>query len=128
MSTAEAAELTDILNRVTTWPTTLRITLARKILESVDNAEGATESTAPKMRGLSAAEVRGLLKTGPPAADDDIVKPSGTIETHPASPPPRKGSLKGLLGILKTDAPPPNDDECQTILEAEFIKKHPLRS
>jgi hypothetical protein len=123
MSTAEATELTDILNRVTTWPTTLRITLARKILESVDKAEGPTESLTPKMRGLSAAEVRGLVKTGP-SADADIVKPLGTIETHSASPQPRKGSLKDLLGILKTDAPPPNDDECQTILEEELIKKY----
>ena len=36
MSTAEATELTEVLNRVNTWPTTLRITLARKILESLE--------------------------------------------------------------------------------------------
>ena len=47
-----------------------------------------------------------------------------TIETHPVSPPPRTGSLKDLLGILKTDAPPPNDEECRAILEEELIKKH----
>jgi hypothetical protein len=47
-----------------------------------------------------------------------------TVETHPASAPPRKGSLKDLLGILKTDAPPPTDDECRAILEEELIKKH----
>jgi hypothetical protein len=74
MSTAEATELTDILNRVTTWPTTLRITLARKILESVDKAEGLAESPAPKMRGLSAAEVRGLIKTDRPTPDDETVE------------------------------------------------------
>ena len=39
MSTAEATELTDVLNRVNAWPTTLRITLAHKILESLDNAQ-----------------------------------------------------------------------------------------
>jgi hypothetical protein len=47
-----------------------------------------------------------------------------TIETHPVCPPTRKGSLKDLLGLLKTDATPPNDEECRAILEEELIKKH----
>ena len=47
-----------------------------------------------------------------------------TIETPPVSEPPRKGSLKDLLGILKTDAPAPTDEECRAILEEELIKKH----
>jgi hypothetical protein len=32
MSTAEATELTDVLNRVSTWPTTLQFTLGHKVL------------------------------------------------------------------------------------------------
>jgi hypothetical protein len=36
----------------------------------------------------------------------------------------RKESLKDLKGILKTDAPPPTDDECRAILEEELVKKH----
>jgi hypothetical protein len=123
MSTAEATELTDILNRVTTWPTTLRITLARKILESVDKAEAPAESSA-KTRGFSADEVRRSLKTDRFAADDQAVKLSGTIEPHAASPPPRKGSLKDLQGILKTGEPSPDDEECRAILLEELIKKH----
>jgi hypothetical protein len=47
-----------------------------------------------------------------------------TLEAHHASAPPRQGSLKGLLGILKTDAPVPTDEECRVILEEELIKKH----
>ena len=66
MSTAEATELTDVLNRVNAWPTTLRITLARKILESLDNAEGTGALPPAKARGLSAAEVQGLLRTDRP--------------------------------------------------------------
>jgi len=124
MSTAEATELTDVLNRVKTWPTTLRITLAHKILESLDHAEAPAAPPRPKTRGLSAAEVQGLLKTDRPPPDDETVKLLETIETHPASPPSRKRSLKDLLGILKTDAPPPNDEECRAILEEELIKKH----
>lgn len=124
MSTAEATELTDVLNRVKTWPTTLRITLARKILESLDKAEAPAAPPPPKTRGLSAADVQGLLKTDRPPPDDETVKLLETIETHPVNPPPRKGSLKDLLGILKTDAPPPTDEECRAILEEELIKKH----
>src|SRR5947207_266974 len=124
MSTAGATEVTDVLNRVKSWPTTLRITLARKILESLDQAEAPAAPPPPETRGLSAAEVQGLLKRDRPPLDDEIVKPLETIETHPVSRPPRKGSLKELLGILKMDAPPPNDEECRAILEEELIKKH----
>jgi hypothetical protein len=74
MSAPEANELTDVLNQVKTWPTTLRITLARKILESLDQAEAPAEPPARKTRGLSAAEVQGLLKTDRRAPDDETVE------------------------------------------------------
>jgi hypothetical protein len=63
MSTAEATELTNVLNRVKTWPTTLQITLAHKILESQDRAEAPAAPAPAKERGLKAAEIQGLLKT-----------------------------------------------------------------
>jgi hypothetical protein len=47
-----------------------------------------------------------------------------TLEAQRASTSPRQGSLKDLLGILKTDAPTPTDEECREILEEELIKKH----
>ena len=66
MSTAEATELTDILNRVTTWPTTLRITLARKILETVDTGGSASGAAGPEDGGSSAAESEPCSRqTGP---------------------------------------------------------------
>jgi hypothetical protein len=74
MSTAEATELTEVLNRVNTWPETLRITLARKILESLDKAETPAAPPPPKVRGFSAAEVQGLLKTNRPPTDDETVE------------------------------------------------------
>jgi hypothetical protein len=74
MSTAEAAELTDVLNRVTTWPTALRITLAHKILESLDQMEAPAVPPASKTRGLSAAEVRALIKTDRAPPDDETVE------------------------------------------------------
>jgi hypothetical protein len=82
MSTAEATELTDVLNRVKSWPTTLQITLAHKILESLDHAEApAAAAPAPaKERGLTAAEIQGLLKTDRPPPDDETVE--RWIEEH----------------------------------------------
>lgn len=47
-----------------------------------------------------------------------------TIETQPVTAPPGKGTLKDLLGLLKTDAAPPTDEECRAILEEELIEKH----
>ena len=46
------------------------------------------------------------------------------IGAQPGTAPPRNRSLKDLLGILKTDAPAPTDEECRAILEEEVIKKH----
>jgi hypothetical protein len=74
MSTAEASELTDVLDRVKTWPPTLRITLARKILESLDKAQAPQAPPPPKTRGLSAAEIRRLLKTDRIPPDDETVE------------------------------------------------------
>ena len=73
MSTAEATELTDVLNRVKTWPTTLQIALAHKILESLDSADAPAAAAPPKERGLTAAEIQRLLKTDRPAPDDETV-------------------------------------------------------
>ena len=47
-----------------------------------------------------------------------------TLEPQGLGTPPREGSLKDLVGALKTNALPPNDDECRAILEEELIKKH----
>ena len=45
-----------------------------------------------------------------------------TVEMELA-PKPKK-SLKDLVGLLKTDEPPPNDEECKRILEEERTKKY----
>jgi hypothetical protein len=63
MSTADAAMLADVLQRVKSWPSALRIKLARRILESLDDAEAPAASPALMTRGLSTAEIRGLLSS-----------------------------------------------------------------
>jgi hypothetical protein len=47
-----------------------------------------------------------------------------TLELPDAGEPQNTESLKDLIGLLKTEAPPPTDDECRAILEEELIKKH----
>jgi hypothetical protein len=39
-----------------------------------------------------------------------------------ASRPRRSPEI--LVGLLKTDQPPPSDEDCQRILEEELIRKH----
>jgi hypothetical protein len=80
MSVAESEPISEVWEQVKTWSKSRRITLARRILESLD-----------------------------------------TTEMQPTLP---RRSLKDLLGLLKTDAPPPTDEECRRILEEELMKKH----
>lgn len=47
-----------------------------------------------------------------------------TLEVPTVAEPPRTKSLKEIVGLLKTDAPAPTDEECRAILEEELIKKH----
>jgi hypothetical protein len=48
-----------------------------------------------------------------------------SVEREPVMEPrPRKLGISELIGLLKTDAPPTTDEECQAILEEELIKKH----
>ena len=44
----------------------------------------------------------------------------------PALPPkpPQTMSLDEVIGILKTDSPPPTDEECKKIIEEERLKKY----
>ena len=128
MSTAEATELTDVMNRVKTWPTTLRITLAKSSNQLIKpkrkRKRSATGIAPPEDTRVPGGGSPRPLKPDRRSTNDETVKLSETTETHSVSPPPRKGSLKDLMGILKTDVPSPNDEECRAILEEEITKKH----
>jgi hypothetical protein len=80
MSVGGPDPMNEVWEQVRSWPSAPRITLARRILESLDTTSGPV---------------------GRPRA-----------------------SLKNLLGLLKTDAPPPTDEKCRSILEEELIAKH----
>jgi hypothetical protein len=61
---SRSSEIREMLSRVTTWPVSDRIVLARQILETVD-----AEPSIAK-RGYSAEEVIALLQMPQPAPDD----------------------------------------------------------
>jgi hypothetical protein len=63
-------ELTEVLEKVRAWPLPMQISLARRILETVD----ASQPAAGEPRGKSAAEVMATLKTDKPAPDDAAVQ------------------------------------------------------
>jgi hypothetical protein len=36
----------------------------------------------------------------------------------------RTGSIRDLLGLLRTEGEPPSDEECQRMLEEELLRKY----
>jgi hypothetical protein len=47
-----------------------------------------------------------------------------TLDPSKISVPPRTMSLNQVFGILKTDSPPPNDEECAKIVAEERLRKY----
>jgi hypothetical protein len=71
MNTAEATELTDVLDRVKTWPVENRLALVKQVLETL------TPSTSGRSfvpRGPSAAEIIEVFKSDRPPPDDATVR------------------------------------------------------
>ena len=70
MDTAESTEVVDVLERVKTWPPPQRITLARRILETLETPAGGPSIEAPT-RGWPVERALGLLKTDRQPPDDE---------------------------------------------------------
>ncbi len=68
-------ELNEIFERTRTWPTALRIRLARRLLESLD-----TSVVEPPGRRWRAADAIAAVNSRQPAPDDETVKQ--WIEEH----------------------------------------------
>jgi hypothetical protein len=71
MSAAEATELTDVLDRVKTWPVENRIALVKQVLETLTPATSGRSSVP---RGPSAAEIIEVFKSDRPPPDDATVR------------------------------------------------------
>jgi hypothetical protein len=70
MSTVESSEIVDVLERVKTWSPPERITLARRILETLEPAD----TPAPPRTGRSVQELIGMGAGDSPPPDDDTVR------------------------------------------------------
>ena len=71
MSTAEATELTDVLDRVKTWPVENRIALVKQVLQTLTPATSGRSSVP---RGPTAAEIIEVFKSDRPPPDDATVR------------------------------------------------------
>jgi len=80
MSTSEFSDITKILECVHAWSPSMRIVLARKVLETLESAE--------------------------------------------ISEPPRMMPLDDVVGLLHTEVPPPDDEECDRIIKRERARKY----
>ncbi len=80
MSTMGSPDISDVLELVRTWTPTMRVTLARKVLE--------------------------------------------TLGSVVISEPQRTMSFGDVVGLLRTDVPPPDDGECAQIVEQERARKY----
>jgi hypothetical protein len=74
MSTVESGEMVDVLDRVKTWSAPQRLTLVRRILETLEaSAAGPTNGDRPPegpTRGWPVEKALGLLKTDREPPDD----------------------------------------------------------
>jgi hypothetical protein len=91
MNATQNEEMTEIFNRVKAWSPTQRITLARRILETLEASATATAEAGSQPK----------------------------IEE-----PTRGWPVERVLGLLKTDREPPDDEECRRIIEEERWKKY----
>lgn len=96
MSTVEAKELAEVMNRVRGWSITSRIRLARGILDSL--------LSAPASDGLTARN--GNANSGPP-------------ERLPRGP-----SAAEVMALFKTDKPPPDDATVERGIEEHLMEKY----
>jgi hypothetical protein len=74
MNTAESREVVDVLERVKTWSPPQRITLARRILETLEAPGAGAVGEGPPLegptRGWPVEKALGLLKTDRQPPDD----------------------------------------------------------
>lgn len=108
MIASPTAEFVDTLNRITSWPPQLRIALARRVLESMESSPDSAYIPTPSRL----------------PARDRVAELLQGLSTPKISDPPQTLPLDRVVGILRPDGLPPNDEECERILEAELMRKY----
>jgi hypothetical protein len=74
MNPDEKNDFDEIMKEIQTWEPSRRLTLARRILDTLEASVTATSSTPPVPRGRPAAEILADMKTDRPAPDDETVR------------------------------------------------------
>ena len=121
MNASEAPEISEIVNRVVTWPPQQRVSLARRILETVEVAP--QPATGP--RGYSADEVIAMLKMPQPTPDDrdDVIQ-----QMQARYPKLFQHSdtawVRSLIGLAAGDRPPPTDEEVKQWIDEHRMEKY----
>ena len=73
MNPAQTDQIVDVVQRVQNWPPSMRLALARRILETLESPP--VDQLPTKLpRGPSAAEIATLFQTDKPAPDDATVQ------------------------------------------------------
>lgn len=107
MTTAEMTQIDSVLNVVLTWPRERQLSLARRVLDHLDEAPAiAGPATARARTVVSVDQIRQLLAAPEEMSDDEAL------------------SLEELEGCLATDAPPPTDEEVERWLEERRMRKY----
>ena len=107
MTTAEMTQLNSVLHVVLTWPRERQLSLARRVLDHLDESPPiAGPTTAVARPVVSVDYIRQLLAAPDELSDDDAL------------------SIEELEGCLATDAPPPTDEEVERWLEERRTRKY----
>jgi hypothetical protein len=71
------------------------------------------------------SDVLERVRTWPPGSRIALARQVlETLERPEISEPPRTLSLDDVIGLLRTDAQPPDDQQCQQIIEEERTRKY----
>ncbi len=72
MASAAPSDLAQVLDVVKAWPVDMRISLARRILETVERSPAASEKSGAR-RGKPVEALIGMgAGSGPPPTDEDV--------------------------------------------------------
>jgi len=110
MVATEMNEVADVWGRINMWSSAKKLALMRKILDSLDVPSNTPVQSPSTGGGFSTDTVREQRDPGRPPLD--------------VGAQPRKKTLADLLGLFRTDAVPPNDEEVESILEEERMRKY----
>lgn len=108
MTSVETNELMDVWGRVSQWPEPMKVSLASRILQALE------QSSAEPAERKSLRDIIGLWDRGQTPPSDEEVEPS--------RPEPEK-TPADLIGVWKAD-PVPSDQEVERILEEERMRKY----